>query len=290
TRRLLRVLEQDGIRQRRFAERYARRLRPTLYSPNARAAQTDLERLAKSELAISIVLPPGGDALGWASLAHLASPRQAGPFVVFDALTSDFDQEQWDDPEQDPLGMAETGTWVLVNPQALDAERSQILTRAVARHRTYRVIDGAPSMGIILAWHRVPNFELDERPDLTDLLQLFPSPNRVVVPSLSDRSEDLRAIIYDRAARLGAALRGEPLGVDVAALAVMLEHDWPLNDLELDVTLYALVLATEGDVITTEALDRIAFGKRQLSSPQPTASPSRKRPRLMPPSIRPKAR
>jgi hypothetical protein len=40
-------------------------------------------------------------------------------------------------------------------------------------------------------------------------------------------------------------------------LAEPLEHDWLRNDLELDVMLHALVLASGCDVITTDTLDRI---------------------------------
>lgn len=297
-RRLASVAEQEGSRQRRFAERYARHLRPTIYSPSARSAQITLERLAKISRELSIVLPPGADALGWASLAHLASPRHSGPFVVFDAAAQDFGAENWDDPECSPLAIAETGTWVLLNPKALDATQRQLLVRTWTRHKAARDLQFAQNVGMILAWHlgHVPSgAEAEVDPD-DELWRMFPPDTRVTVPALVDRAEDLRAIIYERAARLGAILKGRPLGVDPSALAILLEHAWPLNDLELDATLHALVLASTDDVITRETVTRVSLGQRFPSSGSPeiassaSALPVRRRSRSGAASIRPKER
>lgn len=287
--RLSFALESDGARQRRFAERYARRLRPTIYSPNARAAQTAVERLAKTTNAISLVAPPGTDALGWASLYHLASPRHRGPFVVFDALSGEFEAENWEDPEHSPLAVAETGTCVLSNPQALQAEQHATLLSALVRHKTARALDATPAMGLVLAWHQPPGADAATA-IRDDLLSLFPAETRVDIPSLADRPEDLRALIYDRTARLGAILHGKPIGVEPSALAVLLEHDWPLNDLELDVTLHSLLLVTTTNAVTTEDLDRIHF---PLPNPEATMTvplAAKRRARAISRTIRPRDR
>lgn len=290
--RLNHALESDGARQRRFAEGYAKRLRPTLYSPNARAAQIELERLAKTSRELSLMLPPGTDALGWASLAHLASARQSGPFVVFDSLTADFEQEQWEDPIQSPLTVAETGTWVLLDPQALESAQLDRLIQVLAAHRAKAEAAGAAcqSAGLVLGWHQAssarPSAEL--RPDL---LTLFPERTRLVIPSLAERAEDMRALVYERAARFGAILHGKPLGVDASTLSALMEHDWPLNDLELDTTLYSLAMAATGEVITVETLERIGFGACHLAAEPPSAAPAHKRrSRAASPSIRPRDR
>ncbi len=288
--RLAQALESDGTRQRRFAERYARRLRPTIYSPNARAAQTNLERFAKTATEVSLVIPPGTDALGWASLFHLASPRQQGPFVVFDALSAEFEADNWDDPEHSPLAIAETGTWVLLNPQALQAGQLTVLVRALVRHKASRVSGATPSLGLILAWHHQAPYDSVVRVPAEELLRIFPTETRVIIPSLAERAEDLRALIYDRAARLGAILHGKPIGVDPSALAVLLEHDWPLNDLELDMTLHALVLATTSNAISTETLDQIQFPSLRPQVTSSTPNLAKRRVRAGTPSIRPKDR
>jgi hypothetical protein len=290
TRRLAQALESDGARQRRFAERYVRRLQPTVYSPSARTAQLTLERFAKSAREISIVLPPGTDALSWSSLVHLASPRHDGPFVVFDAISSDFDPESWQDPEHSPLGVAETGTCVLLDPQALETAQLGLLVQALHVHRAIHGFAAAPAMGLVLAWHRSCQ-HADVALDPSDqLLQLFPLETRVVIPSLADRAEDLRALVYERVARLGAMIHGKPLGVEPSALAVLIEHDWPLNDLELDTTLHALVLATRGDAVTTEVLDQIGFGSPSAELQLAPPSGPKRRPRSTARSIHPRDR
>ncbi|HMA93787.1 MAG TPA: hypothetical protein VKP30_13950 [Polyangiaceae bacterium] len=290
TKRLTSALESDGARQKRFAERYAKHLRPTIYSPNARAAQIEIERLAKLERALALVLPPGADALGWASLAHLASQRQTGPFVVFDATTADFNREIWDDPAQSPLSVAETGTWVLINPQVLESTQLDVLVSTLSQHLSHANVGSSLGAGVVLAWHRgTPQSTADPLPR-EDLLKLFPEQSRVQIPSLSERAEDLRALVYERAARLGAIVHGMPLGVDMPTLAALLEHDWPLNDLELDMTMYALVLATQGAVIDSRALDRIAFGNAQPRPDEAPLQPAKRRTRVVSPSIRPRDR
>lgn len=290
--RLSYALESDGARQRRFAEGHAKRLRPTLYSPNARAAQIELERLAKTAREISLVLPPGTDGLGWASLAHLASARQSGPFVVFDALTADFEREQWEDPLYSPLTVAETGTWVLLDPQALGSEQLERLVQVIAKHTSKSDSGTGHSQpaGLILAWHQSVT-EQAPGSAFEELLTLFPEQTRLVVPALSDRAEDIRALVYERAARFGAILHGKPLGVDVAALTALLEYEWPLNDLELDATLYALAMATHGDVITLKTLEQVGVGVVQVPSKAPAAAPPpRRRTRAAAPNIRPRDR
>jgi hypothetical protein len=281
TARLAAALENDGARHRRAAERYTRRLKPTLYSPSAKAVQITLERLAKTAQEVSLILPPGSDALGWASLVHLASPREAGPFVVFDAEASDFDAENWEDQWLCPIAFAETGTWVLVNPQALSAPQLEIVVQAMIRHKATRNLGTAPALGMVLARHRASNPTESEETRLSALSQMFPPEARVTIPSLFERGDDLRAIIYERTARLGAVLRGHPLGVDPAALSVLLEHDWPLNDAELELVLNALVLATEGDIVTTDALARIGFGRLHVplepEAPESTKDTRRRR-------------
>jgi len=289
TQRLTLALESDGTRQRRFAERYARRLKPTIYSPHAIAAQTAIERIGRRDTELSLVIPPGSDPLGWASLYHLASSRHLGPFVVFDALYADFEAENWGDPEVSPLGVAQTGTWVLLNPQALTAEHQSILLRAMARHTTAPTVETTAGLGLVLAWHQTEARTETLLPH-ADLLRLFPAETRIEIPSLAERPEDLRAIIYDRTARLGVTLHGRPMGVEPSVLAALLEYDWPLNDLELDATLHALVLATTSNALSLEALDAIQFPTPEANAPVNSATATKRRGRASARSIRPRAR
>jgi DNA-binding NtrC family response regulator len=68
-------------------------------------------------------------------------------------------------------------------------------------------------------------------------------------PRLSERAEDLRALVSDALAREGLRLRGKPLGIDDRAFAVLVEHDFQGEDAELVTLARRLVLGVEGDVV-----------------------------------------
>ncbi|MGC4069936.1 MAG: hypothetical protein QM784_35820 [Polyangiaceae bacterium] len=257
--RLSTVLTSAGNRHKRFVERFAQKLRPQLYSPNGRITRQRIEQIAKTDRVLSLVLPPGADALGWASLFHLESDRHLGPFVAFDGGSSDFDQELWDDPERSPFAIAQTGTWVLVNPQALSQDQQEKLVSALVRWKATQIIESAAPMGFVLAVHMARGQNFDELPIAESLKSVFPVATRVDVPPLAERPEDLRAAVFERVARLGMVLRGRALGVAPAVLADLLEYEWPLNDLELEKTLSSLVLVSESELVTAADLERIGF-------------------------------
>jgi DNA-binding NtrC family response regulator len=90
------------------------------------------------------------------------------------------------------------------------------------------------------------------------------------------------------------ALRTKALGVAPAALAEMLDYDWPLNDVELESTLSSLVQVATGDSVTDLDLERIAFRPLQQSLSPSTDSEgtgeNRRRPRAAPHTARPRDR
>jgi hypothetical protein len=292
--RLTTVINATGTIHQRFVERYAQRLRPQLYSPNARAVQFELLRRAPLVRELALSVPPGTDPLGWAALFHLASPRQAGPFVSFECSSSDFEKEVWDDDERSPLAVAETGTWVLLDPQALPLNQQEIIAASILRFRAKHVIEGIAPMGVVLALHTPNSVSIDELTLSDSLKALFLAENIIKVAPLMERAEDLRATIYERAARLGTVLRGTPLGVSNAALAELLEYEWPGNDLELETTMTSLVLAAEDNTITDETLQTIGFLTNDTAPHRTRAEGERdnakRRPRITTRAVRPKIR
>jgi transcriptional regulator of acetoin/glycerol metabolism len=81
----------------------------------------------------------------------------------------------------------------------------------------------------------------------------------VSLPSWSTRPDDQRAMLMDRIGRLGLRLRGRPMGLDPRALARLVEHEWPGNDLEINDVLTRAALIATGDVVTVADLDQIGF-------------------------------
>ena len=103
------------------------------------------------------------------------------------------------------------------------------------------------------------------------------------IPTLSERADDLRAMMLDRVARLGMAQFGETRALDTPVLAELLEHDWPGNEDELNQVLQRLVLASRSALITLDDLER-------LGMPSFIAEASSATPPLATRSARPPAR
>lgn len=293
TARLHTALLSTGARQRHFVERYAQRLEPQVYSATSRAAYLEVERLAKQCREVTFVLPPGVDALSWASHFHLSSPRHLGPFVVFDAASGTFEHEVWDDPVRGPLALAETGTWVLMNPQSLSPAQQEALSSVLVRWKATQVIESSTPMAYVLALHAGRDASPEEELPIGSPLQaFFPIESRVHIAPLAQRPEDLRAAVQERLARLGTVYCGRALGIEPNALVDLLEYDFPLNDLELESTLTALVLVAEGDRVRTAELERIGFyarvAVRATAAGETPAPQVRQRPSSR--SARPKAR
>src|SRR5690606_31673600 len=55
----------------------------------------------------------------------------------------------------------------------------------------------------------------------------------IELPTLSERGEDLQALVISELAHLGMTMRGEPLGIERAALYRLVQRSYPGNDAEL---------------------------------------------------------
>lgn len=247
--RLARALRQGQARHRAIAERLARPARVAAYSPAARAAVEQLERLGEGGRPVTLLAAPGIDAVAWAALAHLASPRAGGALAMVDGTSAaEHALDRWHDPDTSPLTTARGGTLVVLDAQALPAEVQSYLGAALP-----------DDVGLVVAVPQtvdalVAAGQMSER--LADRL----GDRAVALPTLADRGEDLRALSLEHLARIGTRLRGAPLGLDLAALSAILEHAWPGNDAELGAVLLRAALQTEGDVVGMRELESVGFG------------------------------
>jgi len=264
--RLARALAHGHGRHRANIERLARPARVAAYSPAARAAVEQVERLGASGRPVTLLAAPGLDALAWAAVAHLASPRADGPFTLVDGPSAaEHALARWRDPDSSPFTAAQGGTLVVLDAQALPTDVQSYLAAALP-----------DDTGLVVAVPRtvdtlVAAGQMSER--LADRL----GDRAVALPTLADRGEDLRALALDHLARIGARLRGRPLGLDLAALAAVLEHDWPGNDAELHALLLRAALVTEGDVVNARALEAVGFRPDAAQLPEalvPDAMPA----------------
>ena len=77
--------------------------------------------------------------------------------------------------------------------------------------------------------------------------------NACTLPTLEQRPEDLRSLIFEAAARSGAREpSGEPIGVSPGAMRALLEYSWPGNESELLAVVQRCAWQTKGKLISLE--------------------------------------
>ncbi|WP_437818865.1 hypothetical protein [Sorangium sp. So ce1078] len=283
--RLTRAVAQSAGRFRAIAALLSRPARAAAYSPAARAALEQLERLGEAGGPVTLLTAPGIDAVAWGAVVHLSSARAGGPLAIVDgaapvpegfaqafaqargassehgggAVPSRSDETPpalalWRDPDSSPIEAAKGGTLLVLDAQALPAEVQSYLGAALPDD--VRLVVAVPQTVDAL----VATGQMSER--LADRL----GDRAVALPSLSSRGEDLRALALDHLARIGVRLRGRPFGLDLRALQAVLDHPWPGNDAEMGAVLLRAALVAKGDVIGEKELAAIGF------TPQPEPS------------------
>jgi DNA-binding NtrC family response regulator len=98
-----------------------------------------------------------------------------------------------------------------------------------------------------------------ERGTLSPNLARWFSQAEVRLPTLAERSEDLRALSLDLLAKKSIELALPPAGLDPSALRLLLEHAWPENELELSVVLGRALSVANGPAVTASDLERSGF-------------------------------
>jgi hypothetical protein len=280
--RLERIIELGSGRHRAFAELVARPVRIATYSPAARFAVDEIERRARTGTSLALLSPPGVDAAGWAAVAHLAGPNGGGPLVVVDAATALLhDEERWRDAGVSPLSLADGGTLVILDAPALPRAIQDYVASALDRRSSEPASTiSAPNLVVST---REPLAALVRQGRLAARLAARLGDADIVLPRLVARPEDLRALVLDRLAGVGMRGRGEPLGIDAAALALFLEHRWPGNDVELEDVLVRAAEVAAGPVVTTANLLTIGFRHEpENAAPPPAAAPEPRKRRSRP--------
>jgi hypothetical protein len=251
---LERALSGQLRRQRALAEHLARPARVVSYSGAAQTALIEAERRGAMGRPVALVAPPGVNAIAWAALIHLASLRRDGPMVVVDGtMRSEHSMDRWGSDES-PLEAAREGTLVVLDAHALPASVQRYL--ATALEDDTGVVAVLPSSVDALA----AAGRLDEH--LAGRL----GDRAVVLPSLADRPEDLRAMALHELARIGIRLRGSPMGLSLQAQELLNEYAWPGNDAELEAVLLRAALLTEGEVVDVDELAASLSDASLLSS------------------------
>jgi hypothetical protein len=281
--RLERALESRAGRHRAAAERLAQRARGAAYAPASRTALDARERAGRASSGIGLVTPPGVDPTGWAAHAHLASERAGGPFVTCDAaLPAEQEIERWNDPERSPARLADGGTLLLLDVDALPVLVQEHVAKTLGARRDST--SALPAPGLVVSSHA--SIET-----LARLGKIAPAlrqaiTTEIALPALVDRAEDLRALVLSALARESTRVGREPLGVDAGALRLLVEHTWPGNEIELEAVLLRAVRVAGEKTVSAEDLAKVGFevkgfGARahEAFTPGPPPSTRRRAPR-----------
>jgi hypothetical protein len=274
------VARRDIARHEAAARRLARPALIAAYSPAARLCMQQLESLAETDQPITLLTPVGADPIPYAAVAHLASRRKGGQLFVVDASDrADHSAGDWTDSSTSPLTLAHGGTLFVLSAPSLPEPTQNLLAQTMRDRALPGPLSRALDLLVVVSVPATVDV-LAASGRMTSALADYLGDRAVPIPPLSARAEDLRALLLDRLARAGMKWRGKPLGIDPAAQALLLEHEWPGNDLELeDIVTRAAVMA-QGDVLTRADLDRMGFAakvglapKHTLSFPPPSLPP-----------------
>jgi hypothetical protein len=257
--RLEHIVHHELGRRTSHAERLARRLRQTTYSPRARTALERIEHLGKIDAPVTLVTPLGVDAVPWAAALHLASPRRGGPLFVVDATSSyEHQKETWERPDVSPLVQADGGTLVIVDAPALPTDVQEHIVLALSRRSGHTLRSSILPPRLVISANE-PLSQLEASGRILRALSRWLGDAELALPGLQERAEDLRALVLDVVARVGLKRNGVPLGIEPHALYLLVEHRWPGNELELEDVLTRAAAFSAGPAVSAEDLSRAGF-------------------------------
>ena len=279
-RRLEHIIGGSAERNRAHAVRLARPALTSAFSAAAREALSELERLGKLQSLLALVVPPGTDAVAFGAHFHLSSPNADGPFVVSDAATpEEQSEERWSEQQRSPLSLADGGTLLILNVLALAPAAQEALALALSRRAAHAPRSGVLPPAVVLALPR-PVEQVVQEGRLSGNLARWVKEAELSLPRLRDRSEDLRALVLRHLALSTVELGKDAIGIDTAALRMLVEHGWPGNEAELSAVLQRAASGVFGRNLSTEDLERSGFKPEPVAiedEPEPLPRAPRRR-------------
>jgi DNA-binding NtrC family response regulator len=215
---------------------------------------------------LALIVPPGVDAQGFVAHVHLESPRGDGPYVTIDAAEPETRElARWQDAERSPLVAGEGGTLLVLGASALPREVQEHLVQFLVSRAHAEPASGVPRTGLVLGLSSSAS-DLQRAGRLHEALAHRLEGRELSLPTLAERAEDLRALVLEALIRLRVGTQGEPLGIEPAALALLAEHDFPGNELELMGLLARTSVTAKGARITAQDLLESGLGVETTTS------------------------
>lgn len=224
-----------------------------------------LTRLARVDAPLALSVPPGVDARGFAAHVHLESPRADGPFVTIDGTDPEMRElAQWQDLQRSPLVAADSGTLLVLCASALPPDVQEHLVQFLHSRAHEEPASGVRRASLVLGLPGAVR-QLCAAGRLHDALGRQLEGRELALPRLAERAEDLRALALEGLIRLRVGTQGEPLGIEPAALALLAEHEFPGNELELFGLLARTAATATGTRITAQDLLDTGLGSTTSS-------------------------
>lgn len=246
------VIQGQEVRQKHFAETLARPLLAHAYSPALKLTLIDLERRAKRGEALLLATPNGVDPVPWAAAAHQQGARPGGPLLLLDAA-AEVAARSLDTPAGYPWRSAWGGTVFIRDIQLLPEPALRDLL-VLSTETTSTPSEVAPPL--LIASIDVAAAQPEALGPSSLVAALFKA-SPLTLPMLTERAEDLRSLILDA---LGRHPRGtEPVGIERRAMQLLMDHDWPGNDRELQDVVERTLALCEGPLINVDDLVRARF-------------------------------
>lgn len=241
------------LRAGRAADRV--RVVPVAYGPAMRKLLGRLEALASTDAPVLLVAEGGTPVEALAYQVHTRSGRGQEAFVVGDcgALRPEEAAETLfggaGAGQPGLLRLAAEGTLVLLDVPALPTDVQAQLAESLASRRACGggAADSYEVTARVVATARVQVSGLIGGGHFDAELAARLSPSELRVPPLRERPEDMASLLLialDRAARI---MGRDPVGIDPQAQRLLLAHDWPGNQRELQSVVDRAVARCQGE-------------------------------------------
>ncbi len=261
------VLDGERARHAEFARSLARPLLTTAYSPAVRLAITEVEHRAGQSAPVTLIAPTGSDVAAWAAIAHLHGSDRSGPLLCVDAGSEVCEKaERWQAEQTSPIALCRNGSLFIKDLHLLPLDMQVTLVEQLTE-RAPRTDMAAPALIVSLP---VPLSLAAERKQVLSALVPLLVGSEIQLPSLSERAEDLRALILDAISRAGGIHTAS--GIERAALQELMDYTWPGNERQLRDLVERAAQFAEGPLLNLAALRAVGFtGEGMTPGLEPTA-------------------
>ncbi len=259
------VLDGQGARHAEFARTLARPLLTTAYSPAVRLTITEVEQKATQRTPMTLVAPSGTDVQAWAAVAHLHGKDRAGPLMCIDGGAEAREKpERWSNKDASPIALSRNGTLFIKDLHLLPLDMQVSLVDQI----TERAENDDMVPPALIVSLPIPVKQAAKKQQVLPALVSLLAGSEVQLPSLSERAEDLRALILDAISRAGGSHTAT--GIERAALQQLMDFLWPGNERQLRDVVERASQFADGPLLGLEALRAAGFPLEASGSSPPT--------------------